>query len=63
MLQVHRRLQEAFDAELPMIELFAHPSVRSIAAKLAGDTAESNLAETQARGSERRERLKNRRRR
>jgi amino acid adenylation domain-containing protein len=42
LIQVHGRLQEAFGREIPMVELFSHTTVRSLAAHLgaAGEGGE-----------------------
>ncbi len=62
MLQVHSRLKAAY-ADLPMMAMFTHPTVRSMARHLGGAESAPQTAEddVRARGAARRERMGRRR--
>jgi len=68
MLQVHTKIAAAFEGDIPMIWLFTYPTVRSIAERLsAGAVQEARVDQSSsetaaARGTERRRRLQNQRR-
>jgi amino acid adenylation domain-containing protein/non-ribosomal peptide synthase protein (TIGR01720 family) len=44
MMRVHGRLQEIYGADLPLLTLFEHPTVRAVARALAGDGVASVAA-------------------
>ena len=63
LIRVHSRLCEALRRELPMVDLFRHPTVSSLARHLADptDDARIDFTESEGRAESRREALKRQR--
>ncbi len=53
MVAVHERIRAELDAELPLVELFEHTTIRSLAARLSGGAAEPAAAGDLAERAER----------
>src|SRR6185503_6663128 len=60
--QVHRRLQQRVDAMLTMVDLFRHPTVSALAARVDGQTPmvdafDASVSRAKMRGARRTQRL------
>jgi hypothetical protein len=55
MVQVHSRLRDLLEGELPLIKLLEHPSVGSLAAYLAATTPQASFRATEDRATRQRE--------
>ena len=57
LVQVHRRLQEAFGTSVTLVELFGHPTIRGMAEVVAGGAGAASLDRRRERAQARRRRL------
>lgn len=62
MVSMHHKLEQAFDRNFAIVDLFQFPSVRSLAKFITGQGNRDELVRDQRRGRSRREALAKRRR-
>ena len=52
MVQLHRRISEELHAEIPLVDLFRHPTVHFLAERLGGENAQHSVADEGRRRAE-----------